>query len=547
MKYLFVICLLVHSFKAGAQDRVLTGRILDKETQQPIENVNIIVEGTTSGSVTNYLGYFQLTVKSSFKTLLISHVSYQDVSAQIPDSDKFKISLEKIFVLMPKVILSFIPPELDSLPLIKDGSGYTAGRDVEQNASFYGGIEYLNYYLATNYKYPEELDSIVKGTTYVSFVVDSSGAIENIKVHDDSLNVSMQSQLEQLFTSMPSWRPAFQRGEPVTQKVIMPIMYGPVQKSDEATTYLYYYLAKTITYPTEAIRIAQEGTVFVYFSLNSEQNFTRLEILQGIGSGCDKMVYNAIHAIPKAELKSLMQSVGDSVFVLPVDFRLDPSSTIEDELSKSTDAIFLLPVEVLGSQPDNYGVPVGMNFYATTEFYSVEGALKHKNNAINLRITGQQLTSLSPEVGKLTNLLLLDLENNKLDSLPVEIGNLHNLEKFYAPRNNLSSLPVGLSEMRKLKIVGLAYNNFTEFPEELLNLKRLYALDLSNNNFNIIPSSVGNLKNLRILVLRNNKLHNLPDEFFKLKLKEIDLQGNDLSEELKQKINQSFKNAKITL
>lgn len=549
MKYLVIVCLLALSFKTSAQNRVVTGRILDKDTQQPIVNVNIIVKGTTSGSVTNYLGYFQLKVNPGFKTLVISHVSYQDVSAQIPDTDKFKITLEKIFVMFPKVVLSYHPPELDSLRSTNTGRDYRPAREVEQNASYYGGMEYLNNYLATNYKYPEGLSSPVRGSTYVSFVVDSIGAIADVKIHNDSLNASMQNQIVQLFTSMPAWQPAYQRGQPVAQSIVIPIVYGPVKQSDEMATYLYYYLANNITYPEEAIRIALEGTVYVYFSLSSEQEFNRLEILQGIGSGCDEMVYKAIYAIPKAELKNLMLSVGDSVFVLPVDFHLDQTSTREDPLKKVTNAIFLDPIEVLASQEfDYYGRPYnGMALYPTMEFFSVEGALKHINNATKLRITGQELTSLSPEIGKLTYLFIVDLENNKLDSLPAEIADLQNLEELYAPHNNLSSLPVGVSELRKLRIVGLAYNNFSEFPAELLHIKKLQALDLSNNKLSLIPSAIGNLKSLKMLILRNNNLQDLPDEFFKLKLKEINLEGNELSEELKVKINKSFKNAKIKL
>jgi hypothetical protein len=547
MKYLIVVCLLAFSIKTSAQDRVITGRIVDKETRQPIENANIIVQGTTSGSVSDSLGIFQINLTAGFKSLLISHVSYQLISVQIPAADKFRIELMEIFMVLPKVMLSLQPPELDSLLSTNNASDYKDVREVEQNASFYGGIEYLNYYLSTNYKFPEGLDSSVKGSTYVSFRVDTSGAIENVKVHDVLLNVSMKNHLIQLFNSMPTWRPAYQRGEPVAQKILVPINYGPVKQSDETTTYLYYYLTRAITYPDEAIRVALEGTVFIYFSLDSEQNFTRLEILQGIGSGCDKMVYNAISTIPKAELKNLMLSVGDSVFVLPVDFRLDQSSTREDQLSKLADAIFLLPVEVLAYKPNDYGVLANMEFYATTDFYSVEGALKHINNANKLSITGQELSSLSPEVGKLTNLLILNLANNNLESLPAELTDLLKLKDFNAPRNNLNSLPEDFSEMRQLKVVSLAYNNFTEFPQELLNLKRLQSLDLSNNNLIIIPSAISKLKNLKILLLANNNFQNFPDEFFELNLEVIDLQGNDLSEEVKQKINQSFKNAKITL
>lgn len=531
-----------------AQDRVITGRILDKATQQPIVNANITLQGTTSGGISDSMGVFELKLKSNFKSLVISHVNYQLVLIQIPDGDKFKIELDKIYILLPRVVLSLQPPELAPLDTIKKVKVNIASREVEQNASFYGGMEYLNYFLATNFKYPEGLDLLVSGESYVSFEIGFNGAVESVKIHNDSLNTFMQNQIIQVFSSMPDWQPASQHGVAVRQKIVVPIKYGPVSKSDESITYLAYYLGKSITYPHEAIRLAVEGTVFVYFAINSKQDFTRLEILQGIGSDCDKMVYNAIKGIPKAELKNLMTELDDSVFVLPVDFHLDPTSIKEDNLINSTDAVFLMPVEVLASKPNNYlGQQYRTIYNPTIEFYSVEGALKHINNASKLRIINQQLTSLSPEVGKLKYLVLLDLENNELQSLPEELAELHYLKEFYAPRNNLDFLPTGVSEMRQLKIIGLANNNFTDFPVELLSLRKLRKLDLSNNNISLIPAGISDLKKLKTIILSNNNIQDLPEEFFNLNLKEINFEGNDLSEELKLKIKESFKNAKITL
>jgi CarboxypepD_reg-like domain/Leucine rich repeat/Gram-negative bacterial TonB protein C-terminal len=547
MKYLITLCLFTSFLLASAQEREITGRIIDKSSQQPIADANIIVHGTTTGSVSNAMGYFKLKIKPNYKSLVISHVSYQRGIAQIPDSGKFKIQLEKIFVVLPKITLSFRPPELapyQPLNKIKDDKKYY---QLEQSASFYGGFEYLNYYLITTFKYPESLKKRIGGETLVSFEIDNKGGVNSIKIHDDSLNIMMKSQIVELFTSMPAWRPAFQRGKPVAQKFLVAIIYGPVIGSAATDTYLNYYLARTISYPAEAKRLAVEGTVFIYFVLNSQQNFTRLEILQGIGSGGDKMVYDAINNLPKAELKNLMLEVGDSIFVLPVDFRLDPSSNNVDQLVRPTEAVFLMPVEVFASGNNNYNSFQYGNYYRpTSEFYSVEGALKHVYNASKLRIVNQQLDSLSPKVGRLVYLELLDLENNKLLSLPREVASLHYLNELYAPHNELSSLPAAMIKMNKLRIIGLANNKFAEFPAPLLGLRRLVALDLSNNNISTIPAGISNMKNLKILFLSNNNLQSLPEEFFKLKLTELKLEGNNLSKELQLRIKKSFKNAKIS-
>ena len=544
MKYFVVVWLISVGISAHTQDRIITGRIVNKSTQVALRNVNIVVQGTTSGAVSNARGFFQIKLKSNFKSLVLSHVGYQEISIIIPEVNNFKIEMEPIFAVMPKVDLSTRPPEL---ALYKQDTINITKRtflDVQENATFIGGVEYLNNFLTTNFKYPDSLNLAIRGSTYVIFEIDSKGAISKVKIQDDSLNKAMKNHLIILIESMPAWQPASQNGEPVSQQVIIPLEYGPVSEYF-GDNYLAYHLGKSITYPAEALRLATEGAVFAYFSLNSSQGFTQLEILQGIGAGCDKMVYDAIKGIPKTELESLMIEVGDSVFVLPVDFRLDRSSNREDELLTSTDAVFLRPVEVIAYEITFIGGEYLSFIKPTSAFYSVEGALKHIENATELRMVDQQLTTVSTEVKHLRNLQLLYLQNNELESLPDELIRLHNLKELNASQNKLSALPIGISEMDQLKLLVLADNDFTDFPTTILRLKRLEVLDLSTNNLSNIPAGINNMKKLRILNLSNNNLQNLPDEFYKLNLQEINLQGNKLSKEVLEKVNYSFKNAKI--
>jgi CarboxypepD_reg-like domain/Leucine rich repeat/Gram-negative bacterial TonB protein C-terminal len=549
MKYLLFACFWFVSLDVAAQTRLITGRILDKETKEPIENVNIVVRGTTSGSVSNYRGYFEITLASGTESLVLSHVSYQTVALRVPAADKFLVELEKAYIVLPKAVLSVKPPELSAFSQPTEQiKPTTEFRVVEENADFTGGTDYLLNYLAHNFNYPAELTTAMSGETYVSFEIGETGAISNIKVHDDSLALPMKNEIIRLFSAMPAWQPARQRGHPVSQKQIIPVVYGPVYKIDETTTYLNYFLHKTITYPPEARRLAVEGTVFVYFALNNQQNFTKLKILQGVGHGCDSTVYHSIRAIPKAELRNLMENIGDSVFVLPVNFRLDPRPSEEDPLRVLTDAVFLIPITVYASDIGHELGQSGNPFaYPTHEFYSVEGAAKHIENANRLVIVNQHLKSLSPDVGRLKNLVYINLASNKLQSLPNEIGYLYYLKELYAPQNNLSTLPKTLGNLKYLRVVALGDNNFTDFPSVLLSLKRMQALDLSNNKIASLPTEIGGLKKLRILIMHNNQLESLPESFFNLKLTELNLAGNNFSEVLKSRINDTFKDAKITL
>lgn len=69
----------------------------------------------------------------------------------------------------------------------------------------------------------------------------------------------------------------------------------------------------------------------------------------------------------------------------------------------------------------------------------IETALKQGGTRLDLSF--KKLTSLPPEIAKLTNLSQLDLSGNQLTSLPPEITKLTNLISLDLYNNQLTSLP----------------------------------------------------------------------------------------------------------
>lgn len=120
-------------------------------------------------------------------------------------------------------------------------------------------------------------------------------------------------------------------------------------------------------------------------------------------------------------------------------------------------------------------------------------------------------------IGKLRNLVCLELNNQKIRQIPESIVNLEQLEELHLHNNKIE-----------------------EIPEYIALLKSLLLLDLSNNRINGVNKKIGQLKNLVWLNLSNNKLTAFPKDLLQLSnLERLDLSGNiiKVNEDIQIRVN----------
>lgn len=151
------------------------------------------------------------------------------------------------------------------------------------------------------------------------------------------------------------------------------------------------------------------------------------------------------------------------------------------------------------------------------------------NNAPTLEITELKLDDLNleflpREVGKLTNLKILNLKNNILTQLP-DLSTLTNLKILNLESNNFTEFQI-LSEWAQLQMLNLANNQLKKITG-LSNAPLLKSLQLNGNDLEKIDLSA--LSHLRELGLGSNKFTELPDDLNKLTLLQVlNLNGNEL-------------------
>lgn len=117
---------------------------------------------------------------------------------------------------------------------------------------------------------------------------------------------------------------------------------------------------------------------------------------------------------------------------------------------------------------------------------------------------------LPSEIGKLSNLVELEISKSNINQLPTEFSNLTNLETLKIEGSVLNEFPnvFNMASIKKLTIVGNIIGDVfkgTTIPKELANMKNLEELYLNGNNFyGYVPIELLELENLKIITLNGN-------------------------------------------
>ena len=165
------------------------------------------------------------------------------------------------------------------------------------------------------------------------------------------------------------------------------------------------------------------------------------------------------------------------------------------------------------------------------ELTTVSKELGQLSNLTALSLSQNQLTEVPKELGQLSNLTELYLSQNQLIEVPKELGQLSNLTELYLYQNQLTEVPKELGQLSNLTALYLDHNQLTEVPKELGQLSSLTALFLPHNQLTEVPKELGQLSNLTALFLSHNQLTEVPKELGQLSnLTQLDLEHNQLTE-----------------
>ena len=235
---------------------------------------------------------------------------------------------------------------------------------VEIQPSPAGGMAGWNKYLSENLRYPPNAQRKgIEGTVIVAFVVNTDGTTTDIEILR-SVGGGCDEEVIRIVKGSPKWTPGMQRGTPVRTRMRLPLrfMLGGTDTSRDSTEVslnavplppatdgqdssqegaaLFFdlvdtppspvggleawqrHLSDNLTYPTSARMKGIQGTVLVSFIVNTDGTIEGIELVQGIGGGCDEEAIRTIKISPNWTPGMIKGKAVRTRMKIPISFKL---------------------------------------------------------------------------------------------------------------------------------------------------------------------------------------------------------------------------------
>jgi TonB-linked SusC/RagA family outer membrane protein len=127
-KFLLTCFALVFAVSLWAQERTITGKVASAEDGTPLPGVNVVVKGTTNGTVTDADGNFSLSIPNSGASLVFSFIGLQTQEVLIGERSVVDVTLSLDVQQLSEVVVTAIGIERE-----KKGLGYSVATVKSDN------------------------------------------------------------------------------------------------------------------------------------------------------------------------------------------------------------------------------------------------------------------------------------------------------------------------------------------------------------------------------------------------------------------------------
>jgi len=200
----------------GYEDVIVIKGVVMDENQEPVPGANVLLKGTSKGTITQMDGSYQLSInqRDSAKPIMAGFIGY--VSAEkSQNTDSINFMLEPELLALDEVVVTGYGSERERKIVTED---FVPAQPEIELETYIKSIERILEYPATG--------SGKKETVVVWITVSDQGTITDIKIKRSPGDAFSDEVIKKLRQG-PTWLPATQSGIPVEDKVKLKLQFLP--------------------------------------------------------------------------------------------------------------------------------------------------------------------------------------------------------------------------------------------------------------------------------------------------------------------------------
>jgi TonB family protein len=189
---------------------IVNGEVHDQQGQ-PIPGVNILVKGTSNGTVTNAEGKYSIALSQPDQTLQYSFIGYvaQEQKADKAKAGDLDVQLQEDATQLSEVVVTGYA----------DRSSNNSGEPIVRLAEPVGGRKAYDDYLENKKMYPQQaIENKIEGKVIIEFTVSTTGLVSDFTVVK-KIGYGCEDEVIRLVREGPKWYPSYIDNEAVESTV----------------------------------------------------------------------------------------------------------------------------------------------------------------------------------------------------------------------------------------------------------------------------------------------------------------------------------------
>ncbi len=188
--------------------KTIQGKVTDADDDLPIPGVNVLVKGTTIGTVTDLNGDYEISIPINQNDLIFSYIGMETKEVSSDKTDDVNVQLSADVSALSEVVVV----------------GYGTEDETEFEGTRWeladpnGGRKEYKKYLEQSLTYPKlAMANDVEGKVTIQFTIQPSGQLTDFRVVR-GLGYGCDEEVIRLIKEGPQWKPTKRNDEPVKGK-----------------------------------------------------------------------------------------------------------------------------------------------------------------------------------------------------------------------------------------------------------------------------------------------------------------------------------------